>query len=115
MLTSTDWCGIADVATKMPRLSEGEWWQIVALGTDGGWTQLQLKKHFNCGQSTITKLLAKARQEGYVKYRPRSGRPRATDQQDDALIVREAQNSPFTTAKKIREQLNAQNQRNIST
>ena len=28
----------------MPWLSEGEHWQIVALATNGGWTQLQLLK-----------------------------------------------------------------------
>ena len=40
------------------------------------------------------------RQEGYVKVRPQSGRPKETDQQDDDLIVREAHNSPFTTSEK---------------
>ena len=54
-------------------------------------------------------------QQGYVKDRPRSGRPKATDQQDDVLIVREAHNSPFTTAEKINEQLNTQSPRNLST
>ena len=31
---------------NMPRLSKGERWKIVVLGTDGDWTQDELKKHF---------------------------------------------------------------------
>ena len=34
-------------------LSKGERQKIVALGTDDDWTQDELKKHFNCSQSTL--------------------------------------------------------------
>ena len=62
---------------NMPHLYEGERLKIVAIGNVGGWTQDELKKHFNCSQSTtVSRLLSKSATEGYVKHKPCFGHPR---------------------------------------
>ena len=71
----------------MPRLSEGDRWQIVALSSRAGWNQKRLAREFGVSQPTISELLSKNRQTGEVKDKPRSGRPVCSDVNDNGLIL----------------------------
>ena len=51
--------------------------------------------HFHVGQSTVSKLLGKARVHGYVKDHPGSGYPHLTDAYDDAYIINEIEAMPL--------------------
>ena len=65
----------------------------------------KLRCHFNWSQSTTSTLLSKSVTGRYVKDRPHSRCPRMTIQQNDTFVVRQAQNTPFTTSLKTCEQL----------
>ena len=43
----------------MPRLSEGDRWQIVALSTRAGWNQDRIPQEYDVPQSTMSALLSK--------------------------------------------------------
>ena len=62
---------------------------MVGLGTNDGWSQDHLVTHFHVSQSTVSKLLRKARVHGYVKDHTRSTRPCVMDANDDAYIINE--------------------------
>ena len=55
----------------MVQVSEGEKWQLVAVGTRGGWSQDDLVAHVHVSQSTVSELLRKARVQGCVNDHPR--------------------------------------------
>ena len=98
----------------MPRLSEGDRWQIVALSSRAGWNQKRLAREFGVSQPTISELLSKNRQTGEVQDKPRSGRPVCTDVNDNGLILDYVENDHFATASTIRNELEQQTHRRVS-
>ena len=91
--------------SNMVRLTNSQKWELVSLGTRGGWTQRALAAEFHVSQSMISKLRNKKRQSGDVKDRPRSGRPRVTNNQHDQFIARRAQQNPIIDSHIINDQL----------
>ena len=51
--------------------------------------------HVHVSQSTVSKVLRKARVHVYVKVHTGSGHPHVTDANDDAYIINEIQDMPF--------------------
>ena len=106
---------INDIHVKMPRLSEGTRWQIIALSTRAGWSQNRIAREFDISQSTVSALISKHTTTGNVKDRPRSESPRCTDVDDNGLILDTAENDPFTTAGRIQTALTERVRRRVST
>ena len=69
----------------MPRLSEAERNRAIGM-IQGGVSVVDVSRTFNCSRTTIHDLVRRFRHTGDVHDRPRSGRPRATSQNDDRAI-----------------------------
>ena len=70
----------------MPRLSNVE--KARAIGQiEAGTPQNEVAARFGVSPSTISRTLAKFRETGDVKDRPRSGRPKKTTQQEDRFLT----------------------------
>jgi transposase len=60
---------------------------------------------FNVTQSVISRLYQRYRESGTVEERPRTGRPRATNNREDRLLVREARRNPRAHCNLLRQEL----------
>jgi len=70
----------------MPRLSEAERNRAVGM-LQAGVPVVDVSRTFNCSRTTIHQLARRFRETDNVRDRPRSGRPRATSQRDDHVVV----------------------------
>ena len=92
---------------------------MVGLGTRSGWSQNYLVAHFHVSQSTVSKLLRKARVHGYVDDHLGSGEPPVTDANDandDDDIIDEIQDMcmPFKNSRMLQDQLHTHNKCQVS-
>ena len=70
--------------------------------------------HFYVNQSTVSKLLIKARVHGYMKDHLGSGCPHVINANDDAYIINEIQVMPSKNSRMLRDQLHTHNQCQVS-
>ncbi|KAH7964697.1 hypothetical protein HPB49_000719 [Dermacentor silvarum] len=89
---------------KMPRrLTLEERYEIVSLGKL--LSQREISRKLNRPLKTVDRILRAFSQENRLEDAPHQQRPRRTTEEEDALIIAAAVNDPFTTAKKIKEEL----------
>ena len=70
---------------------------IVGYHSAGGRTTRDTAAHFGISSSTVSKLMAKYRQYGLLKDRPKSGRPKVTiPAQDNEIRVNVMRNRNIT-------------------
>ena len=79
----------------MVRLTIGTRWRIVALRIDAGWSLRRIAQHFNVSLGGVRCILQIFEETEDVVDRPRSGRPRVTDQMDDSYLVEESRQRSF--------------------
>ena len=70
-----------------PHLSIGLRWRIVALKIDSGWSYRRIHRHLRVSIAAVQRTVRVYTETGNVEDLPRSGRPRATDAEDDAYVV----------------------------
>ncbi|KAH6945465.1 hypothetical protein HPB50_008684 [Hyalomma asiaticum] len=88
----------------MPRrLTLEERYEIVSLGKP--LSQREISRKLNRPLKTVNRILRAFSQEDRLEDAPHQRRPRRTTEEEDALIIAAAVNDPFTTAKKIKEEL----------
>ena len=79
----------------MHRLSEAEKNREIGM-LQAGLSVLDVSRTLNCSRNTIHELARRFRETDNVSDRPRSGRPRATSQRDDHVIVLRHLRNRFT-------------------
>jgi transposase len=67
--------------------------------------QVDVALLFNVTQNVISRLYQRYRETGTVEERPRHGRPRATNNREDRLLVREARRNPRAHCNLLRQEL----------
>jgi transposase len=72
---------------------------------ENGARQVDVALLFNVTQSVISRLYQRYRESGTVEERPRTGRPRATNNREDRLLVREARRNPRAHCNLLRQEL----------
>ena len=70
----------------MPRLNNDEQNQAIGM-LNAGMSATVVSRHFGCTRNTIERLRRRFRVTGNFADRPRSGRPRVTNDADDGYIV----------------------------
>ena len=98
----------------MVRLSIGTRWRIVALRVDAGWSLRRIAEHFNVSLGGVRCVLQIFEETEDVLDRPRSGRPRVTDQMDDSFLVEKSRQHPFSSSKALRDRLREERHVNAS-
>ena len=86
---------------KMPRLSQGERWQVIDLSSQAGWNRGDLARELQVSQSTVSELIKRHRETDNIKSRPISGRPKVTGQADDSFISKVCRINPLQTQEKL--------------
>ena len=81
---------------------------------NAGLTQNEAANHYGCSQSEVSRLLQKWRQTRTVEDRPRSGRPRKTNQCQDRHLLRMARQNRFLSAMRLRNQWQAVHGQRVS-
>lgn len=63
-----------------------------------GQSYSEISREMGISRNTVKAWVRRYEEEGHVKTRPRSGRPRVTTQQQDAAIYAASIQQPFSTA-----------------
>lgn len=88
----------------MPRrLTLEERREIISLGRF--MSQREISRKLNRPQKTINRILRAFYQENRLEDAPHQRRPRKTTEEEDALIIAAVVKDPFSTTKKIKEEL----------
>ena len=98
----------------MVRLAIGTRWRIVALRIDAGWSLRRIAGHLNVSLGGVRCILRIFEETDDVVDRPRSGRPRVTDQEDDNYVIEESRQHPFDSAETLRNRLRDEHHVNAS-
>lgn len=98
----------------MPRLTLGVRWRIVSLRTDAGWSLRQIAQHLHVSIGGVRGVLRVFEMTEDVIDRPRCGRPRVTQEDDDDFIINESRQHPFEGADQLRDQLRQEHRCNVS-
>lgn len=97
----------------MATIAIGVRWRIIGLGIDAGWTMRRIATHFGVSLSAVHRTIRVYRDTGNVIDLPRSGRPSATDRDDDEFIVQQATENPFRSCSNLRDMLAQHHHRNV--
>lgn len=98
----------------MPHLTLGIRWRIVSLRRDAGWSLRQIAQHLQVSVGGVRGVLHVFDLTEDVVDRPRSGRPRNTDEDDDEFIIERSRQHPFEGADQLRQQLRQVHHVNVS-
>lgn len=85
----------------MSRVPESERWQIVALSQQA-YSQRRISVLTNRPLSTVNRIVRAYRKERRITDRPRTGRPKVTNEDDDMNIVAAAVDKPTASSTEIK-------------
>ena len=66
-----------------------------------GMSARDVARHFQCHESTISRLLNRFQQTGHVPDRSRSGRPRKTTPREDRFLTTSSRRNRFLSSRKL--------------
>ena len=92
-------------AASNQRVSEEHRWACVAYRKDG-WTFAMISRRIGCNEKTASRIWERYLRTGAVKSGGRSGRPRATTEEQEVNIVVTARVLKFTSPRRIKQELN---------
>ncbi|RZC37260.1 HTH 29 domain containing protein [Asbolus verrucosus] len=78
------------------------------------WTEVEVAARFGVSQSVISRLSKRYTETGSTEERSKTGRPRITIEREDRLLTIPRRRDPFTTAPKLRNQLQDATGTNVS-
>jgi len=87
---------------KKKQISEKDRHAIVALCQHSGMTQKQIAHKYRTSQCAVSVIMKQFKNTGTVTVKRRSGRPKATSEKEDRLILRQVKKNPFISASQIK-------------
>ena len=88
--------------SKTSKLTERERLRVVQLKSEG-LTHRAIAQQIGCSNSTVSDLVKKMDEEGTIRDRKTTGRPRKTTEKDDQFIALLAKQDPCQTSKQLAE------------